>query len=60
MHDFHNYAKISTAMGADLILLLEGGKLIAKGRHEVLLKDSSLYRQIYQSQFGEEKVTHVQ
>lgn len=52
--------KISTAMGADLILLLEGGKLIAKGRHEVLLKDSSLYRQIYQSQFGEEKVTHVQ
>lgn len=52
--------KISTALGADSILLLEDGKLQAKGSHESLLKESSLYRKIYQSQFGEEKIEHVQ
>ncbi|NMD69726.1 ABC transporter ATP-binding protein [Bacillus sp. DNRA2] len=51
--------KISTAIGADLILLLEDGKLIARGNHDSLLEESSLYRQIYQSQFGEERVKHV-
>lgn len=51
--------KISTAIGADLILLLEDGKLIARGNHDLLLEESSLYRQIYQSQFGEERVKHV-
>lgn len=52
--------KISTAVGADLILLLEDGKLIASGSHASLLEKSNLYRQIYQSQFGEERVKHVQ
>ncbi|WP_147533572.1 ABC transporter ATP-binding protein [Bacillus marasmi] len=51
--------KISTAMGADLILLLEDGKLIASGSHASLLEESKLYMQIYQSQFGEERVKHV-
>lgn len=51
--------KISTAISADLILLLESGKLIAQGSHDSLLDESPLYRKIYQSQFGEEKVNRV-
>jgi ATP-binding cassette subfamily B multidrug efflux pump len=46
--------KIGTAMGADFILLLEEGKLAAKGTHDFLLQESELYRKIYRSQFGEE------
>lgn len=52
--------KISTAMGADLILLVEDGRLIAKGKHETLLRESPLYQQIYQSQFADELVRRVQ
>lgn len=46
--------KISTAMEADHILLLEDGRLLAQGSHGQLLKQSSLYRDIFQSQFGKE------
>jgi ATP-binding cassette subfamily B multidrug efflux pump len=46
--------KISTAMEADNILLLEDGMVLEEGNHEYLLKHSSLYQQIYKSQFGEE------
>ncbi|OMF56619.1 ABC transporter ATP-binding protein [Paenibacillus sp. FSL R5-0490] len=46
--------KISTAMEADRILLLEDGVLLAEGDHETLLKTSGLYKRIFQSQSGEE------
>lgn len=52
--------KISTAMGADRILLLDDGKLLAKGKHEELLQKSDLYQKIFQSQFGGEDTRHVQ
>ncbi|PLR83596.1 ABC transporter ATP-binding protein [Bacillus sp. V33-4] len=52
--------KISTAMEADYIILLEEGKLLEKGSHASLLKHSSLYRSIFQSQYGEETLQHVQ
>lgn len=45
--------KISTAMEADWILLLEDGKLLTQGDHYSLLKNSALYQRIYRSQFGE-------
>lgn len=44
--------KLSTTMNADKILLFEDGKLIAEGTHEELLKTSSLYYKIFESQFG--------
>ncbi|MBT2681523.1 ABC transporter ATP-binding protein [Bacillus sp. ISL-35] len=47
--------KISTAKEADKILLLEDGSLIGYGDHQYLLKHSSLYQAIYNSQFGEVK-----
>lgn len=51
--------KISTAMEADKILLLEDGRLIEEGTHEELLEHSSLYKAIYKSQYGEEANRHV-
>ncbi|WP_211746940.1 ABC transporter ATP-binding protein [Paenibacillus sp. Marseille-Q4541] len=46
--------KISSTLSADLILLLDEGRLIASGTHEELIADSSLYRRIYESQYGQE------
>ncbi|MED2971099.1 ABC transporter ATP-binding protein [Fictibacillus sp. B-59209] len=52
--------KIATAMEADKILLIENGKLLMEGKHEDLLLRSSLYQQIFESQFGEESLKHAQ
>lgn len=46
--------KISSTTSADLILLLDDGRLIGKGNHDTLMEHSSLYRRIYESQYGEE------
>ncbi|MEK5082912.1 ABC transporter ATP-binding protein [Bacillus sp. FSL H8-0515] len=46
--------KMTTAMKADEILLLEDGELIEKGTHSELLSESQLYKRIYESQFGRE------
>jgi ATP-binding cassette subfamily B multidrug efflux pump len=51
--------KISATMGVDRILLLEDGRLIANGTHEVLLKNSALYQRIYRSQLREESVSRA-
>lgn len=52
--------KVSTAMEADKILLLEDGRLLEKGTHEELVRTSKLYQRIYESQFGKESLTYVQ
>jgi ATP-binding cassette subfamily B multidrug efflux pump len=52
--------KISSAMNADKILLLDEGQLIEEGSHQELLTRSKLYQRIVQSQFGEEALLHVQ
>ncbi len=48
--------KISTAMQADKIILLEDGRVLAEGDHATLLRQSALYRQIVQSQSEEESI----
>lgn len=45
--------RISTVRNADQILLLDGGKLVASGRHEELLQTSELYAEILDTQFGD-------
>lgn len=45
--------RISTVRRADLILLLEGGRLAAKGTHKALLETSELYTDILETQFGD-------
>lgn len=51
--------KISTAMRADRVVLLDDGKLLAMGTHDELMRQSDLYRRIAESQFGEEAVSLV-
>lgn len=51
--------KISSTASANLILLLDEGRLIGKGTHEELMTSSALYRKIYESQVEEAK-QHVQ
>jgi len=51
--------KMSTAMKADKILLIEDGMLLDHGSHEKLMKSSALYRRIHESQLGKEATQHV-
>jgi len=48
--------KVSTAMGADKILLIEEGKLLAQGTHDSLTQKNMLYQQIIASQYGKEEI----
>ena len=43
--------RLSTVMHADLILLIDQGKIIARGTHEVLVAESDLYRRLCELQF---------
>lgn len=42
--------RISTVMNADLILVLDKGRIVAQGKHEELLEESEIYAEIYNSQ----------
>lgn len=48
--------RISTALGADMIVVLEKGCVCAVGSHEELLASSDVYQEIYRSQLGEPAV----
>lgn len=45
--------RISSVVDADLILVLDDGKIAAQGTHEELLAGSEIYQEIYYSQFEE-------
>jgi len=42
--------RIATVLNADQILVLERGKIVARGTHEELMRDSEIYAEIYSSQ----------
>ena len=42
--------RISTVLNADLILVLERGRIVARGRHHELMETSPQYAEIYHSQ----------
>ena len=44
--------RVSSVASADLILVLSGGRVIARGTHETLLKTCELYQELYASQMG--------
>ncbi len=42
--------RITTVLNADLILVLDKGKIAASGKHEDLMENSAIYAEIYNSQ----------
>ena len=42
--------RVASVQEADLILVLDGGRIAAQGTHEQLLQTSSIYREVYDSQ----------
>ena len=44
--------RISSVAHADLILVLSGGRILARGTHEELLASCELYQELYASQMG--------
>jgi ATP-binding cassette subfamily B protein len=47
--------RISTVRDADLIVVLDGGKIVARGTHAELLEDSPIYNEIIQSQLVDDR-----
>lgn len=52
--------RISTVLNADLILVLEKGRVVASGRHAELMESSPAYVEIYRSQLVEDAVVSTE
>ena len=47
--------RTTSVRNADLILVMDDGKIVGKGKHDELLKNCEVYQEIYYSQFPEER-----
>jgi len=48
--------RVSSVLGADQILVLDDGQVVASGNHTQLMESSPVYREIYDSQLGNGEV----
>ena len=44
--------RLSTIVDADVILVIDNGKVVESGTHETLLEKGGLYSEIYRSQYA--------
>ncbi len=42
--------RVASVEHADKILVMDGGRIVAQGTHETLLRESPIYREVYESQ----------
>ncbi|WBW95640.1 ABC transporter ATP-binding protein [Oceanirhabdus sp. W0125-5] len=47
--------RITSIMGADRIIVLDNGEIVGKGKHEDLIKNCNVYKEIFESQIGDIK-----
>lgn len=45
--------RLSTILSADQILVLDEGRIVARGTHRALLEGSDLYRDLYLTEFDQ-------
>ena len=43
--------RLTTILAADQILVMEKGKIVERGRHEELVENNGVYRELYETQF---------
>ena len=48
--------RVGTIKNADQIIVLDDGRIVGKGKHEELLKNCDVYREIAKSQLSEEEL----
>jgi ATP-binding cassette, subfamily B, bacterial len=48
--------RLSTILAADMILVMDRGRIVERGTHEQLLATGGLYSQLYETQFKRERV----
>jgi ATP-binding cassette subfamily B multidrug efflux pump len=46
--------RVSTVLKADTIIVLDKGRVVGEGNHAELMQSSAVYREIYESQLGDE------
>ncbi|MFK7804680.1 MAG: ABC transporter ATP-binding protein [Anaerolineae bacterium] len=49
--------RLSTILAADLILVIDSGRIVERGTHDSLLKEAGLYADLYRTQFS---LSHTQ
>ncbi len=49
--------RLSTILAADMILVMDRGKIVERGTHRELLSGGGLYALLYETQFSREIVT---
>ena len=47
--------RLSTIVNADMILVVEDGRIVERGTHDQLLARRGRYTELYETQFGNEK-----
>ncbi len=45
--------RLSTIRNADLIIVVDQGRIVQRGRHEELMRDGGLYTELYRTQFDQ-------
>ena len=48
--------RLSTIQRADQILVVQEGRIVERGTHEALLRQSGLYQRLYEAQFASQTV----